>query len=380
MALSSGLISIILVLFGAGVMLFSVFEIRHLLTLIQGQKTSKNWRILYYLIIFFLFGYGGVVLLISFKITSFIFLLMGLIFFGGACFVALVIKTGSLTIKELQTLTKQQLQMKQEKETAEAIAVLHSEFLNIMSHELRTPLNAIFGFSEILEMTLETPKEQEYIQQIKESGNHLLGMIDQVLIFGKLRSEQLTLTHQAFNLRDCVNEAIASYHTALAAKPNLELKLWLSPSCPPEIFGDRQYLVQTIDYLLDNAIEFTKSGTILLAITVIIDKLYIMLHDTGIGIQAEQINRLFLPFSMGDNSMTRRYGGMGLGLILCKHLLEMMGGEIWIESNGIQSGASVPLPDEYPDWQALFDCPIQLAATTGTKVFFYMPLMFSSVH
>jgi signal transduction histidine kinase len=71
---------------------------------------------------------------------------------------------------------------------------------------------------------------------------------------------------------------------------------------------------------------------------------------------------------------------MGLGLILCKHLLEMMGGEIWIESNGIQSGASVPLPDEYPDWQALFDCPIQLAATTGTKVFFYMPLMFSSVH
>lgn len=372
---SSGFVSIILVLLGAGVMMYSVFETRHLLTLIQGQKTSKNWQVLYYLIIFFLFGYGGVVLLISFKITSFIFLLMGVIFFGGACFVALVIKTGSLTITELKALSKQQLKIQQEKETAEAIATLHSEFLNVMSHELRTPLNAIFGFSEILAITLEAPEEQEYIQQIKDSGNHLLGMIDQVLIFAKLRSEKLTLSRQSFDLEECLQSIIARYQTIVDARPGLDLKLWLSNTCPQYVWSDRQYLQQTLDYLLNNAVKFTQSGAILLAVTAHEKKLYMMLHDTGIGIQPEQMERLFRPFSMGDSSMTRQYGGMGLGLILSKYLLETMDGEIWLQSNGIQSGLSLPLPYGIPDWRSLFHCPIAPPEMIGTLVFLRLPLL-----
>ncbi|MGB2926380.1 MAG: HAMP domain-containing sensor histidine kinase [Limnothrix sp.] len=371
MELTESIISILLIIFGAGVMTLALLETRYLLKLVAETRSSQTWRLLSYLMMFFLVGYATIVVLISLEITSFILLIMGLVFFFGACFVVLVVKTGTTTIRELQQLSEQKIAMQHEKETAEAIAVLHSDFLDVMSHEFRTPLNAIIGFSQLLAMGTEDTDEQEYLANIQQGGEQLLDIVNQILEFSSLKTGKFTIDLQQFNLAEHL-EAVTSQHIAQA--PHLNIILWTDANCDRLICTDKDKLTEVLNYLLNNAVKFTPAGQILVAAIAQKDTLFCKIQDTGIGIPVDQIQRLFQPFSLGDNSSTRIHGGIGLGLILCQHLLEAMNGQIWLESNGILAGTPPDDAHNHLKTQLQQSCPQTLPDSAGTSIFINLPL------
>lgn len=372
MELTGSVVSIILIIFGAGVMTLALLETRYLLKLVADTRSSKVWLLLSYLMLFFLVGYASIVILIALKITSFILLLMGLVFFFGACFVLLVVKTGTATVCELQQLSEQKLVIQQEKETAEAIATLHSDFLDVMGHEFRTPLNAILGFSEVLAMGEQAAEDQEYIENIHQGGTQLLSMVNQILQFSSLRKGSLRLELSDFKLADYV-QTIAAQHQQ-HCPPQLKIISWTPPDSDRLVRADQTQLTEILASLFSNAKKFTPQGKILIAAIALDKHLFFTIQDTGIGIPAAQIQRLFLPFSLGDSSTTRNHGGIGLGLILCKRLLEVMDGKIWLESRGILAGTPPDTTQTHLKTELLHHCPEQFPENAGTSVFFSLPI------
>lgn len=372
MELTGSVISIILIILGAGVMTLALLETRYLLKLVANTRSSKTWRLLSYLMLFFLVGYASIVILIALKITSFMLLVMGLVFFFGACFVVLVVKTGTGTIRELQQLSEQKLVIQREKETAEAIADLHSDFLDVMSHEFRTPLNAILGFSEMLAMGELNAEDEECIEHIQQGGEQLLSMINQILQFSSLQKGSLTLQLSDFNLANYVHTIAAEQQQTCPSQ--LTIIPWTLPDGDRLIRADQDHLTEILTYLLDNAKKFTPQGKIIIAAIAQENHLFIAIQDTGIGIAPEQIQRLFLPFSLGDSSSTRHHGGIGLGLILCKRLLEAMGGNIWIESHNLLAGSQPSAMENHLKIELLNHCPELLINNLGTSVFFSLPI------
>ncbi|NJN73898.1 MAG: HAMP domain-containing histidine kinase [Limnothrix sp. RL_2_0] len=372
MALTGSVISIVLIILGAGVMTLALLETRYLLKLVADTRSGKAWRHLSYLMLFFLVGYAGMVILIAFKITSFVFLVMGLVFFFGACFVGLVVKTGTATIRELQQLSEQKLVIQREKETAEAIADLHSNFLDIMGHEFRTPLNAILGFSEVLAMGEQTAEDKECIDNIHQGGEQLLEMINQILRFSSIRKGSLTLQLSDFNLADYVRAIAAQHQQTCPAQ--LHIIPWTPPDGDRLIRADQFQLTEILTYLLSNAKKFTPQGQIVIAAIVQENHLVFAIQDTGIGITPEQIQRLFLPFSLGDSSTTRYHGGIGLGLILCQRILETMEGNIWIESHNLIAGGRPDAIESHLKTELFYHCPELLINNAGTSVFFSLPI------
>lgn len=353
-------------------MSLAIVETQRLLKLVQGNRSSKTWRFLFNLMLLFLLGYGGVAILISLHITSVMLPLIGLIFFLGSCFVLLVVKTGTFTVEELQLISAHQLETQKEKEIVEAIANLRSEFLNIMSHELRTPLNAIIGFSELINMTTEDPEIQEYNEDILKSGHHLLELIECILKYSSLASGKLKLNIAWFDLRSCIDEVVTKYES-IATQNNLEIFYWDLFDHPLQVNGDRPHFQQILEHLLNNAIKFTKEGKISIAATSNSDQFLCMIQDSGIGIQPAYISRLFKAFSLGDSSNTRQHGGIGLGLISCQYLLEAMGGQMWLESNGHSFG-SQPNDLQLAMKDELLAAPNALSIMTGVTVFCCLPI------
>ncbi|WP_434684702.1 ATP-binding protein [Pseudanabaena minima] len=328
----SDLFTIVLIVLGGFVMFLSIKETQRILSLLQDNKYRKSWNILRSLMIFFLFGYLGVLILFSLRIQWLILILTGVIFFFGSLFVYMVVKVGFLSIQDLIKTNILRLELQQQKEISEAIARTKSEFLATMSHELRTPMNGVIGMTNLLLNTDLESEQREYVETINTSGTALLMLINDILDFSKIESEKVDLEVEPFEIRECI-ETVLSLVSFMTKEKSLKVQYLIDPQVSPMIAGDIHYLQQILVNLVGNAIKFTSVGKVSIDVSKYQDnQLLFAVTDTGIGIPSHKLDKLFQPFSQIDSSTTRKFGGTGLGLAICKKLINLMGGDIWVES------------------------------------------------
>jgi len=248
------------------------------------------------------------------------------------------VKTGSFAmVSDITYRKKMEEELIVARDKAEAATRAKGDFLANMSHEIRTPMNAVMGMTHLALQTDLTPKQRDYLHKIQISANSLLGVINDILDFSKIEAGKMGMESIDFNLDEVLDNLSTLIAMRIREKEGIEVLFDTGADVPRQLVGDPLRLSQILVNLASNAIKFTDRGEIVVSTKVVsqgnhVTVLQFSVRDTGIGLTEEHMAQLFTAFSQADTSITRRYGGSGLGLSICQRLVKMMGGKIWMES------------------------------------------------
>ena len=224
------------------------------------------------------------------------------------------------------------IQLEQEKKNAELAADSKSMFLANMSHEIRTPMNGIIGLVDLVLKTELNSKQKRYLDRIAYSGQIMMNVINDILDFSKIEAGKMEIESVRFEVNDIIENVISSMQVRIENK-SLDFKIWITPSVPKYLKGDPLRISQILLNLCSNSIKFTDEGSIAIKFDYIDGMLLFSVHDTGIGMNERQVASIFESFTQADGSISRKYGGTGLGLTIVKQLIKLMGGDINVESS-----------------------------------------------
>lgn len=342
---------------------FSGGEIQHIvgiidlfMVMIYGITGGQHSRqVLAALVIIPLITFFGLIVFDLWSNVDFVIAVCGTLAAFGACVAVLATavssnRSSASLLQANRNLQAALVELDAKRREAEDASKAKNEFVALISHEIRTPMNGVIGMLEVLLRSPLSPEQKEHASIARHSARDLLYLLDDVIDISSLEARRIAIENNPFRPSDIVESVVALFRGRAEAK-GVALRSAVSPDVPAWVDGDARRIRQVITNLVSNAIKFTESGTIEISASYSSGELSVSIHDTGIGLTNDVLAEIFLPFYQVDSSDTRSVGGAGLGLSICRHLIELMGGTIGVDSvpgKGSRFWFSLPLTEAEP--------------------------------